>query len=180
MDDPAIDGKGNVFAPARYDNIIMKLDSKTLAEKARWTVGDCVQPTTVEYQEHTKRLLVGCRGDKPILMALDPDSGKITATAPIGKGLDGLVVDEERHRIMTSNGVDANLSVIAQDGPDSLRALGNVMTRPNAKIMQIDPKTGRLFIVTAEHTVLPPPKPGDAAPVTYHPNSFVVMTYKPQ
>ena len=39
MDDPAPDGKGHLFAPVRYDNIILKLDSKTLAEQARWPVG---------------------------------------------------------------------------------------------------------------------------------------------
>lgn len=178
MDDPASDGRGNFFAPARYDNIIMKLDARTLEEKARWTTGGCVQPSAVEYQAHTNRLLVGCRGDKPVLLAIDADSGRIVATVPIGRGIDGLAVDEKRHRILTSNGVDSNLSVIAQDGPDSYRLLGNVMTRPNAKIMQIDERDGRLFIVTADHSMVAGAN-GALVPY-YHANRFTVLTYAPQ
>lgn len=178
MDDPATDGKGHLFAPARYDNIVMKLDAATLTETARWTVGDCIQPTAVEYQPSTNRVIVGCRGDKPVLIALDADTGAIVATVPIGRGIDGLAIDERRHRIVTSNGIDANLSVIGQQGADEYHLLGNVMTRPNAKIMQIDPDSGRLFVVTADHSVI---EAEGVEPVTrYHPNRFVVLTYAPQ
>jgi DNA-binding beta-propeller fold protein YncE len=179
MDDPASDGRGNLFAPARYDNVILKLDAKTLEEKARWAVGDCIQPTAVEYQAHGNRLLVGCRGDKPVLLAIDADSGRIVATVPIGRGIDGLAIDERRHRVLTSNGVDANLSVIEQSGADGYRLLGNVMTRPNAKIMQIDERDGRLFIVTADHSLIAGDKGGAPTPY-YHPNRFTVLTYAPR
>lgn len=179
MDDPASDGRGSLFAPARYDNVILKLDAKTLEEKARWTVGDCIQPTAVEYQAHGNRLLVGCRGDKPVFLAIDADSGRIVATVSIGRGIDGLAVDERRHRILTSNGTDASLSVIQQDGADRYRLLGNVMTRPNAKIMQIDERDGRLFIVTADHSLIADDKGGAPIPY-YHPGRFVVLTYAPR
>ncbi|MGH6780731.1 MAG: YncE family protein, partial [Sphingomonadaceae bacterium] len=173
MDDPASDGRGNLFAPARYNNVILKLDAKTLAEKARWSVGDCVQPTAVEYQPHSNRLLVGCRGDKAVFLAIDADTGRIVATVPIGRGVDGLAVDEKRHRILTSNGVDSNLSVIEQTGADGYRLLGHVLTRPNAKIMQIDQRDGRLFIVTADHSLIAGPD-GSAPVPLYHPNRFTV------
>lgn len=179
MDDPASDGRGDLFAPARYDNVILKLDARTLEEKARWTVGDCVQPTAVEYQSHSNRLLVGCRGDKAVFLAIDADTGRIVATLPIGRGIDGLAVDEKRHRILTSNGVDANLSVIEQSGADGYRLLGNVMTRPNAKIMQIDERDGRLFIVTADHSLIAGPDGGPPMPY-YHPDRFTVLTYAPR
>jgi DNA-binding beta-propeller fold protein YncE len=178
MDDPAPDGKGHLFAPARYDNVILKLDSSDLTEKARFTVGPCVQPVAVEYQESTNRLLIGCRGDKPVLIAMDAADGKIVGQVPIGKGIDGLAIDEKRGRIVTSNGGDATLSVIGQTGADSYKLLGNVATRPMARIMQIDERTGRLFLVTADHT-LPPADAKDAAPM-FHPNSFTVLEYKPQ
>lgn len=178
MDEPAPDGKGSLFAPARYDNILMKLDARTLEEKGRWNI-DCVQVVAVEYQKHTDRLLIGCRGDKPVFIALDATTGKQLASIPIGKGIDGMAVDEKRGRIITSNGGDASLTVIEQSGPDSYRLLGNVQTRPQARTMQIDERSGKLYLVTADMTT-PAAGPDGKAPAPYfHPNSFTVLTYKP-
>jgi hypothetical protein len=178
MDDPSPDGKGSLYAPARYDNILLKLDSKTLEEKGRWAI-DCVQVVAVEYQHATDRLLIGCRGDKPVFIALDATTGKQLASIPIGKGIDGMAIDETRHRILTSNGGDSSLTVIQQDGPDSYRLLGNVQTRPQARVVQIDEASGRLFTVTADATFGAPGENGAATPPIFHPDSFVVLTYKP-
>jgi hypothetical protein len=178
MDEPAADGKGHLFAPARYDNILLKLDSRTLAEQSRWPVA-CNQVVAVEYQAHTDRLLIGCRGEQPVFIALDATTGRQVASIPIGKGIDGMAVDERRGRILTSNGGDASLTVIKQDGPDSYRLLGNVQTRPQARIMQIDARTGNVHLITSDATTPAPAADGTAKPPSFHPNSFVVLTYKP-
>lgn len=178
MDEPAPDGKGHLFAPVRYDNLLLRLNSQTLAEEARWQV-DCDQIVAVEYQSLTNRLHIACRGAKPVFLALDAGTGRQVAKIPIGKGVDGMVIDEARHRIVTSNGGSASLTVIRQDGPESYTLLGNVQTRPQARVMQIDEHSGRLFTVTADSTTVPPATP-DAKPLeSYHPNSFVVLTYEP-
>lgn len=179
MDDPAPDGKGRIFAPARYDRVILTLNSRTLEETARWNV-DCEQVVAVEYQERTNRVLVGCRGDKPVFLALDPADGREVARIPIGKGIDGMAVDETRHRIVTCNGADSSMTVIRQNGPDSYQLLGNIQTRPQARVMQLDEHTGRLFTVTADATFPAPGSDGAAVPPVFHPNSFTVLTYRPQ
>lgn len=178
MDEPFPDGKGGLFAPARYDNLLLKLDSQTLRETSRWNIG-CEQVVAVEYQAHNNRLLIGCRGDKPVFLALDATTGRQIASIPIGKGIDGMAIDEKRGRIITSNGGDSTLTVIKQDGPDSYRLLGNVQTRPQARTMQIDERTGKLYLVTADMTVPAPNADGTAAASYFHPNSFTVLTYKP-
>jgi hypothetical protein len=177
MDDPSPSGKGHLFAPARYDNILMKLDSGTLAEQGRWKIG-CDQVVAVEYQAHTDRVLIGCRGDKPVFIALDAQTGAEVGRVPIGKGIDGMAVDEARHRIITTNGGDSSMTVIEQSGPDSYRLLGNVQTRPQARVMQIDEASGRVITVTADATFGAPDEKGVAAP-TFHANSFTVLTYRP-
>jgi hypothetical protein len=98
---------------------------------------------------------------------------------PIGKGMDALVLDESRHRIVTSNGADATLTVIRQAGPDAYELLGNVVTRPLARMMHIDERSGRLYVVAADSTLGPPDAAG-VAPRTIHPNTFTVMTYAPR
>lgn len=176
MDDPAV-GDRVLYAPARRDNIILKLDSETLAEQARWTV-DC-NVSKVKYQRGTHRLLAACTGDRPLFLALDVDTGNTVARVPIGKGMDALVVDEQRHRIVTSNGSDATLTVIHQTGPDGYELLGSVVTRPLARMMQIDERSGRLFIVAADSTLGQPDAAG-VAPRTIHPDTFTVLTYAPR
>lgn len=176
MDDPATDGKGRLFAPARRDNLILLLDSKTLAERARWTAPCNV--SKVRYQAHSNRLLAACGGDNPMFFALDPDSGRVVASLPIGNGIDGFAIDEQRKRIITSNN-EGTLTVINQEGPDSYSLAGTVSTRPNARMMTMDERTGRLFVVTAEFTRTPPDGNGETSN-RYHPDSFVVLTYQPQ
>jgi DNA-binding beta-propeller fold protein YncE len=178
MDDPAPDGKGHLFAPARYDNLLLRLDATTLAEQARWKVA-CDQVVAVEYHAPSDRILVGCRGQTPVFLALDPTTGAEVARLPIGKGIDGMVVDDARGRIVTSNGGDSSLSVIERRGPNDYRLLGNVQTRPQARVMAIDPASGRLFTVTADATFPAAPAGPSAAPPVFHANSFTVLTYKP-
>lgn len=179
MDDPAPDGKGHLYAPARYDNILLRLDSTTLQEQARWQI-DCVQVVAVEYQASTNRILIGCRGDKPVFIALDADTGKQVAKLPIGNGIDGMAVDHARHRIVTSNGGNSSLTVIQQDGPDSYRLLGNVQTRPQARTMALDERNGKLYLVNADTTFPGPDAAGKTPAPYFHPNSFTVLTYDPK
>lgn len=175
MDDPATDGKGRLFAPARRDNLILVLDSKTLDEQTRWTVPCNV--SKVRYQAHSNRILGACGGENPMFFALDPDTGRIVSRLPIGNGIDGFAIDEQRKRIVTSN-QEGTLTVIRQEGPDSYALAGTVSTRPGARMMHMDERTGRLFVVTAGFTRSAPDANGETV-AAYHPDSFVVLTYKP-
>jgi len=176
MDDPATDGQGSLYAPARMDGIVLKLDSRTLTEQARWDVGCNV--SKMKYLKDSRRLLGACVGERPSVFILDPASGTVTARVTIGKGLDALAVDDTRQRIVSSNG-EGNLTVIAQDGPDTLRHVATVRTRAGARMMDIDHRTGRLYLVNADQTEFPG---RDGVPGTsrYHPNSFRVETWRPE
>lgn len=177
MDDPASDGKGKLFAPARRDKLILTLDSKTLAEQARWEVPCNI--SKVRYQASTNRILGACGGDTPLFLALDASTGRVVAQLPIGRGIDGFGIDEQRQRIVTSNGEDGTLTVIRQAGADQYSLLGTIGTRGGARMMHMDERTGRLFVVNADSTKGVAGADGEA-PRNYHPNSFVVLTYSPQ
>ena len=177
MDDPAVDPRGFLFTPIRFDEFILKLDSKTLKERARWPVGCWV--SKIHYQASTNRILAACTGDKPAFVALDADSGKLLARIPIGRGIDGFFVDEKRHRIVTTNGADGTMSVIGQLSADVYELLGTVSMRVGARMMEGDPESGLLYVVTADSTAGQPDEKG-VAPRRYHPNSFTVMRYEPR
>ncbi len=178
MDDPAPDGHGLLFAPMRDRNQLMRLNASDLKIQETWPLGDCVQPVAVEYDHAAKRVLIACRGDKPVFIAVDPTNGKISGTLPIGRGVDGMVHDEANHLLITANGVDGTMTVIRQDGPDSYKLVETIMTRPMARVLQMDPATRRLFTVAASHSQAAPVD-GKPQPIVYHPDSFAVMTYVP-
>ena len=178
MDDPAVDGHGLIFSTMRDQNKLMRLNSADLKIQDTFPLGDCVQPVAVEYDHEAKRVLIACRGDKPVFIAIDPTNGKIGATLPIGRGVDGMVHDEKNHLLITANGVDGTMTVIRQEGPDSYKLVENIMTRPMARVLQMDPATRRLYTVTASHSQAAPTD-GKPAPIVYHPDSFTVMTYNP-
>lgn len=176
MDDPAVDGAGNIYAPARRDKLILKLDSKTLKETARWTVPCNVSKT--RWQASTKRILAACVADEPQFFSFDPATGKVTASVPIGPTLDGIGIDEKRKRIVTSSN-QGYLTVIEQKGADQYELLGNVTTRVEARMSFLDQRNGNVYLVTADSTTGKPDAKGKSEQV-YHPDSFVVLTYKPQ
>lgn len=180
MDDPAVDGHGHIYAPTRDNNTILKLNAADLKIEETWQLGACVQPVAVEFDHAANRLLIGCRGDKPVFIAVDVANGKVVATLPIGRGTDGMGVDDEHHVMVTANGVDANMSVIQQEGPDSYKLVGTITTRPMARIMAMDPKTKRVFIVAADSTQPAPGPDGKLPAPIFHDNSFAVTTYAPK
>ncbi|HWK48482.1 MAG TPA: hypothetical protein VNR40_01285 [Steroidobacter sp.] len=55
--------------------------------------------------------------------------------------------------------------------------LGSVTTRVEARMMFMDERNGKLYFVTADSTTTTDAK-GEAKQA-YHPNSFVVLAYKP-
>lgn len=174
MDDPAADGKGALYAPARLDGIVLKLDSKTLKEQACWDVGCNV--SKMKYLAATGRLLGACTGDKPSVFLMDPADGRILSRVTIGKGLDALAYDEERERIVSSN-YEGSMTVIHREG-DTLRVMATVRTAFGARMMDMDHRTGRLYLVNADSTDFPGKEGGEEV-TRYHPDSFRVETWQP-
>ncbi len=133
----------------------------------------------MRFQASTNRILAACGGDKPTFFAVNPDTGAVVAQVPIGRGIDGFGIDEQRKRIVTSSGTDGTLTVISQGGPDSYALLGTVSTSLGARMMTMDERNGKLYVVNATYTESAPDASG-ATSETYHPNSFAVMTFKPE
>ncbi len=181
LDGSAPDGQGNMFVAERDKNRVAKIDVAQRKLLAEWPTEGCVQPTGLDYDPASKRIFVGCRGDKPVLAVLDADSGKVATTLPIGHGVDGVVFDAATRQIYTSNGVDANLVVYAQADADHYKLVEAATTRPYARTMALDAKTKKVYVVTAEGVADPSKKINTAVtafyPNTYYDDTFTVLTY---
>jgi len=184
LDGTAPDGEGNLFMALRDRNAVAKIDVAGRKVTAQWKTEGCEQPTGLAYDAARKRIFVGCRGSKPILAVLDGQSGNVIATAEIGRGNDGVIYDAASRKVYTSNGVDGNLVIYDQLDANTYRLAEATTTRPYARTMAFDPKTKRVYLVTAEGTADPAKKINKAVapfyPNRYYPNTFTVLTFAPK
>jgi len=168
----AVDGRGGVFVSERDKTKIAKVDPVGRTVLAEWGIGgDCLLPTGVSIDPDSQRLFLGCKGDHPVLAVVDSANGHTVASVPIGRGNDGVVFDPVHKRVLTSNGVDGNIVIVDQLGPDSYRLEQAVTTRPIARTMAYDRTTGTIYTVAAEGLV-DPSRPVNTRAGTFYPNAF--------
>lgn len=184
LDGTVADGEGNLFMALRDRNTVVKIDVAQRKVSEEWKTAPCEEPTGIAYDNANKRIFVGCRGSKPVLAVLDSTSGKVITTAEIGRGNDGVIYDPTTRKVYTSNGVDANLVIYEQVSPDTYKLAEATTTRPYARTMAMDPKTRKIYLVTAEGTADPSKKINKAVapfyPNRYFPDTFTVLTFAPK
>ena len=184
LDGTVPDGEGNMFMALRDRNSVAKIDVAQRKVTADWKTAPCEEPTGIAFDKANKRIFVGCRGKNPVLAVLDSDSGKVITTLEIGRGNDGVIYDPATHKIYTSNGVDANLVIYDQVNPDTYKLAEATTTRPYARTMALDPKTKKIYLVTAEGTADPNKKINKAVapfyPNRYFADTFTVLTFAPK
>jgi hypothetical protein len=176
LEGTAPDGQGSMYMALRDRNKLLRIDMRRREVSAEWATGPCEQPNGVAFDGAHRRVFVACRGSNPVLAVIDPDTGTLVATVPIGRGSDVLVFDPEQRKIYTSNGVDANLTVVDQVDADTYRVAEVPTTRPYARTMAFDPRTKAVYLVAAEGTV-DPARPWSGEVATYYPNTYFKDTF---
>jgi DNA-binding beta-propeller fold protein YncE len=184
LDGTVADGEGNLLMALRDRNSVVKIDVANRKVTEEWKTAPCDEPTGIAYDVANKRIFVGCRGKSPVLAVLDAASGKVITTSEIGRGNDGVIYDPSTHKIYTSNGVDANLVIYDQVDADNYKLAEATTTRPYARTMALDPRTKKVYMVTAEGTADPAKKINKGVatfyPNRYFPDTFTVLTYSPK
>jgi YVTN family beta-propeller protein len=169
----ASDGKGTVFVNLEDKNQLFALDPEKLAVKERWDLPGCEEPSGLAMDQKHRRLFVGCGNKK--MPIVDADSGKILTTLPIGDGVDATAFDDETGLAFASCG-EGVLTVVREESPDKFSVVENVPTQKGARTMALDPKTHKVFTVTAKFG--PPPAPTSDQPhprPSLIPDTFIVL-----
>lgn len=177
------DGRGFLYVNERDKDRLAKVDARSHARVAEWPTTGCHMPTGLAIDRERDRLFLGCKGAHPVLAVMDARSGKVVASLPIGRGNDGVVYDPGQRRVFASGGLDGNIVVYEQTGPNAYTLAAAFTTRPIARTMALNPKTGRIFTATAEGMV-DPAKPvntraGAFYPNRYYDDTFTLLTYAP-
>jgi len=140
------DGAGKVFVDIQDKAEVVAFDAAKLAVLARWSTAPGQQPSGLAYDAQHQRLFSACRNGK--LIVLDAVTGRVLASLPIGRGVDGAAFDAERALAFASN-ADGTLSVVREESPGVFAVLENAITAPGARTVALDAKTHLLYLPTA-------------------------------
>jgi YVTN family beta-propeller protein len=170
------DNKGTIFVNVEDTNEVVSFNAKTLAIKTRWKLAPGEEPNGIVLDKESHRLFSACRKSQTMIM-LDSDNGKIIATLPIGKGVDGVIFDAQNKVVITSNG-EGTLTVMHEDSPSTLRLVETVNTERGARTMTFDSKTNHVFLSAGQYGEAPPATPENPRPWrTIVPGTFMIIEY---
>jgi len=143
------DGEGMIYDNLEDTNEVIAIDSRALKIKARWPVAPAGQPVSMAMDRKHRRLFIGGRNPK-LLVVMDADTGKIIGQPfPIGDRVDANVFDPETGLVASATR-EGTLHIFHEDSPGKLSVVETVKTEFGAKTMALDPKTHRLFLDTSD------------------------------
>jgi YVTN family beta-propeller protein len=176
-EEPALDGRGNMYVNLEDKSSIMAFDTKTLAKKGVWSLAPCDGPSALAADTKNHRLFAAC--DKMIAV-FNADTNKVIATPAIGGDPDGNGFDAGSGLIFATVR-EGFVTVIHQDSPDKYSVIGNVPTQFGARTMTLDPKTHHVFTETADFKAAGAPTPDNPRPRPQAiPSTFVLIELAPQ
>ena len=159
------DGHGKVYVNLVDKDQVAVLDTATMTVTARWPTAPGARPTGMAMDRNGRRLIVGCRNQKLVVMSAD--DGHVIADLPIGPGVDATAFSAGC--ALASCG-DATLSVARADDDGHFSIIQTVATLPGARTMAVDPTGRHIWLPTAELEPVaasaanphprPTPKPG--------------------
>lgn len=168
------DGHGSIYVAGNGAKDVLKIDARTNKISARWPTPDCTSPHGIAVDTHAHRAFMGCVNN--VMMVVDTYTGQTVAKLPIGRGSDAVAFDPVRKRVFSSNGRDGTITVYQQVSPDRYEPLSTIQTTVSARTMDVDPKTGRLFVAGAD--TLPSATP-EGRP-TVKPGTLRLMIFEPR
>ena len=152
---------------------VIAFDPRSMEVKKRFPIGVAKVPTGLAYDAKTKRLFIGCR-DKPMMVVMDANSGKVITSLPIAAGVDFAGFDPDANLIFFSCG-SGTLNIFREKSADNYEDAGAVKTQQSAKTMAFDPKTRKIFLPAVEYQETPSSEPGKPPQRTMKPGTFAVL-----
>ena len=150
----ASDGAGPVYVNLVDKNSIAVIDPRDLKVMSVWPLTGCEGPSGLALDHFARRLFAVC-GNK-VMTVVDAVSGRVLGSAPIGAGVDAAVFDPAARLAFASCG-EGVLTAVRVNPDGAPEVAQSVPTQRGARTMALDPRTHRIFLVTADFG--PPPAP---------------------
>ena len=155
----AADGKGRVYVNIADKDEVAVVDTHAMKVIAHWPLGTGKHPTGMSIDPESRRLFVGCRNGKLIIM--NADDGKIVTEFPIGAYVDGTAFDGGL--VFASCG-DGTLTVVREVSPDKFELAQTVKTELGARTIAVDHSNGTIYLPTSDLILPPSPTPENPRP----------------
>jgi YVTN family beta-propeller protein len=171
------DGKGMIYENLESTNEVVAIDTNALTVKSRFPIAPAGMPVAITMDRKTRRLFVGGRNPKTLVM-MDADTGKVIGEPfPIGDRVDANIFDASTNTVASATR-EGTLHIFHEDSPDKLSVVETVKTEFGAKTMGLDPKTHKLFLTTSDFGPAPAPteKQPNPQPVAT-PGTFRLLIY---
>jgi DNA-binding beta-propeller fold protein YncE len=166
-------GDGQIYVNIEDKAELVTLDARSMAVTARWSLAPCEEPTGLALDVAHARLFVGC--SNRLMAVVDATHGRVLATLPIGRGVDGTAFDSGTGLAFSSNG-EGTVTVVREVTADSFAVVETVATQRGARTVALDPQTHRLYLPTAEFGPTPEPTPEQPRPrPSILPGTFVIL-----
>ena len=169
------DERGKIFVNLEDKSAVVEFDARKLTLDATWPLAPGEEPTGIAMDRKHHRLFVTCANK--LMAVLNADNGKLITTLPIGSGVDGAAFDSQLQLALSSNG-EGTLTVLHEDSPDKFSVVENVVTQRGARTLDLDQKSHRVFLVTAEFGATPAPtadRPRPRPPMV--PGTFTLLVF---
>lgn len=172
------DHAGKVFVNIEDKGAIAEIDARKLTVTNVWPIAPCEEPSGLAIDRSHHRLFAVCGNQK--MVVVDDQSGKVLATLPIGRGVDGAAFDEQKQLAFSSNGADGTVTVVREVSPTEFVVAETVPTERGARTITLDEKTHALYLPTAKFGPPPEPTPDRPRPrPTILPDTFEVIEVAP-
>jgi len=171
------DGKGMIYDNLQSTNEVVAIDSNGLTIKSRWPVAPSGQPVSIAMDRKTRRLFIGGRNPKMLVM-MNADTGKVIGEPfPIGDRTDANIFDPSTNTVASATR-EGTLHIFHEDSPDKLTVVETIKTEFGAKTMGLDMKTHNLYLTTSDFGPAPAPteKQPNPQPVAT-PGTFRLLIY---
>ena len=165
------DGQGGLFINLEDAGAVAHIDLRTATLIGRYSLPGCEGPTGLALTG--ARLISACVNG--VAVVSNPATGKVTATLPIGRDPDAVLLDPLRAMAFIPCGGTGTLVALDVADPDRITVRAILPTQVGAKTGAIDPRDGRIYLPTA---TLAAPAPG-AKRGKPLPGSFVVLVITP-
>lgn len=168
-------GAGRVYCNLEDKNEVVAIDTAKHEVVTRWPLAPGQEPTGIALDTVHHRLFAAC--NNKMMVMLNTETGKVVTTVPIGSGTDGCAFDEKRQLAMASCG-EGVTTIAKEETPEKLTVVQTLKTEPRARTMELDPRTHRIYLPSAQFQPAPSPSPG-ASPgrPTIVPNSLKLLVY---
>ena len=139
------DGKGNIYVNNSEKAEMDVIDATTFKITHRWPNKPGTGASGLAIDRETMRLFATCGNKRMIVM--DATNGKVITSFPTGDGADGAGFDKGLKTAYSSNG-EGTLTVIKELSANRFILSENVVTKPGARTIAVDPQTHKVYLPT--------------------------------